>query len=1106
MIRILIIFNDAELNDNARIPASRGIPPAVAIVRVHMLAIVRLALRRPYTFVVAGLLILIVGTLAAAQMAVDIFPSINIPIIGVAWQYTGLPPDQMAGRMLTPFERALTTTVDDIEHIEANSYTTFGIVKIFFHPSVNIATANAQVTAISQTLLKQMPPGAVAPLIVNYSASTVPIIQLALSGKGLTEQALTDLGMNFLRTRLVTVQGAAIPYPFGGRTPQVMFDLDTGALQARGLTGQDVANALAEQNLLTPAGTEKIGDYEYTINLNDAPAKLSELANLPIKSVGGAMVYMHDVAHVRNGGAVQTNIVHVDGNRSVLMSVFKNGTTSTLDIVSGIKTMLQTLKPSLPSNLVVEPIADQSLFVRASVQGVIREGVIAAVLTSLMILLFLGSWRSTLIVATSIPLSILGAVATLYALGETLNIMTLGGLALAVGILVDEATVTIESINFHLEHGKEVETSILDGAAQIVVPNFVSLLAICVVFVPMFFLSGVARYLFVPLAESVIFAMTFSFLLSITLVPTMAKYLLRAHHAHAGGQAGGQTDAGQAPASNNPLARFQRGFEAGFIRMRAGYRELLVLAIEHRRAFIAGFLGFTAASFLLAPFLGRNFFPQVDGGQILLHVRAPVGMRIEETAARFSAVEKAIRAVIPPDQTGAIADNIGTYISSINTIYNNTGTIGESDGDIQISLNEGHAPTAGYVKRLRRELPRRFPGMTFSFLPADIVSQILNFGAPAPIDLQVSGNDLDADFSYANRLLTQMRHITGIADARIEQSARAPAFDVDIDRTRAQYAGVTAGDITRSLVVNLASSSQVAPTYWLNEQNGVTYPIALQTPQYDIDTLPELQNLPVNASGTPTTVLGGVADIHRSHNDAVVTEYNIVPTVDIYATTQDRDLGAVSSDIRALMARNDQYKPRGSIVALTGQTATMRSAYSGLLFGLLGAIVLIYLLIVINFQSWADPFVIITALPAALAGIVWTLFTTHTTLSVPALIGAIMAMGVATANSVLVISFAREQLALGRDAVQAAIEAGFVRLRPVLMTALAMIIGMLPMALSLGEGGEQNAPLGRAVIGGLMFATVSTLFFVPVVFAIMHRHHRPQPDGEASSGESHVPV
>jgi multidrug efflux pump subunit AcrB len=1056
-----------------------------------MLAIVRIALSRPYTFIVLALLIFLVGTLAALRMPVDIFPSINIPIIGVAWQYTGLPPDQMAGRVVTPFERALTTTVNDIEHIEANSYTTFGIVKIYFHPTVNIATANAQVTAIAQTLLKQLPAGATPPLIINYSASTVPIIQLALGGKGLTEQNLSDLGLNFVRTRLVTVQGAGIPYPFGGKTPQVMYDLDTAALQSRGLTGLDVANALAAQNLLTPVGTEKIGDYEYTINLNSAPDKIADLADLPIKSVGGAMVYMHDVAHVHNGNAVQTNVVHVDGNRSVLLSVFKNGSTSTLDIVSGIKKMLQVIKPSLPDALEVKPIADQSIFVRASIQGVVREGVIAAALTSLMILLFLGSWRSTLIVTTSIPLSILGAIAALSAIGETLNIMTLGGLALAVGILVDEATVTIESINYHLEQGKAVEVAILDGASQIVIPAFVSLLCICIVFVPMFFLSGVARYLFVPLAESVMLAMVFSFLLSRTLVPTMAKYLLRIHVERATGQPSGVRPA----PSRNPLVRFQHAFEAAFMRLRAGYHDLLGLAIEHRRLFVAGFLLVIAASFLLFPFLGRNFFPQVDGGQMLLHVRAPVGMRIEETAARFAAVEDAIREVIPPAEVAAVVDNIGTYLSSINTVYNNTGTIGESDGDIQISLNEGHAPTDGYVARLREMLPRRFPGMSFAFLPADIVSQILNFGAPAPIDLQVRGNDLGADFAYANKLLAQIRHITGVADARIQQSALQPTLDVDIDRTRAQYTGVTAADVTNSLVVNLASSSQVAPTFWLNQKNGVTYPIALQTPQYDIDTLPALQNLPINAKGGPTTVLGGIANIHRGHSNAVVSQYDISSMVEIYANMQGRDLGAVSADIRKVMADNEASKPKGAIVELVGQTATMRSAYEGLLFGLLGAIVLIYLLIVINFQSWGDPFVIITALPAALAGIVWMLFATHTTLSVPALTGAIMCMGVATANSVLVISFAREKLTEFGDATQAALEAGFVRLRPVLMTALAMVIGMLPMALGLGEGGEQNAPLGRAVIGGLIFATVSTLFFVPVVFSILHRHHH---------GDNHV--
>jgi multidrug efflux pump subunit AcrB len=1058
-----------------------------------VLAIVRIALNRPYTFVVAALLILLLGVLAALRMPVDIFPSINIPIVAVAFQYQGLPPDQMSGRITTPFERALTTTVNDIEHIEANSYTTFGVVKIYFHPSVNIATANAQVTAIAQTLLKQLPAGATPPLILNYSASTVPIIQLALSGKGLTEQNLADLGINFVRTRLVTVQGAGIPYPFGGKTPQVMYDLNTNAMQALGLTGQDVAAALAAQNLLTPAGTQKIGDTEYTINLNNAPSKISDLANLPIKNVNGAMVYMHDVSNVHNGSAVQTNVVHVDGSRSVLMSVFKNGSTSTLDIVSGIKKMLGVIKPTLPDSLEIKPIGDQSIFVRASIQGVIREGVIAAVLTSLMILLFLGSWRSTLIVTTSIPLSILGAIGGLWALGETLNIMTLGGLALAVGILVDEATVTIESINYHLEQGKAPERAILDGASQIVVPAFVSLLCICIVFVPMFFLSGVARFLFVPLAESVMLAMVFSFLLSRTLVPTMAKYLLKPHVA-----------AHLQKVSRNPLIRLQQGFESGFVKLRDRYHDILKLAIEHRRIFIAGFLGFVLLSFALTPFLGRNFFPQVDGGQIMMHVRAPVGMRIEETAARFGDVEKAIRRIIPADQTEAIVDNIGTYLSAINTVYNNTGTINESDGDIQISLKENHAPTAGYVSRLRNELPKLFPGVTFSFLPADIVSQILNFGAPAPIDLQVRGNNLDADFQYANELLSAVRRVPGVADARIQQSSRAPTFDVNIDRTRAQYTGVTAADVTNSMVVNLASSLQVAPTYWLNPANGVTYPIALQTPQYQIDSLAALQNLPINARGTATAVLGGIADIHRSHANAVVSQYDISSMVEIFATVQGRDLGAVSSDIRAIMAKHEKSKPKGATIELVGQTATMHSAYTGLGFGLLGAIVLIYLLIVINFQSWTDPFVIITALPAALAGIVWMLFATGTTLSVPALTGAIMCMGVATANSVLVISFAREKLTEFGDATQAALEAGFVRLRPVLMTALAMVIGMLPMALGFGEGGEQNAPLGRAVIGGLLFATVSTLFFVPVVFSIAHRNYRPLPASDDNLGEFHV--
>jgi multidrug efflux pump subunit AcrB len=1062
-----------------------------------MLAIVRIALARPYTFVVAAILIFIVGGLAALRMPVDIFPSINIPIIAVAWQYTGMPPDQMAGRMNTPFEKALTTTVNDIEHIEANSYTNFGISKIYFHDSVNIATANAQVTAIAQTLLKQMPAGATPPLIINYNASTVPIIQLALSGESLTENNLADLGLNAVRPRLVTVQGVGIPYPFGGRNPQVMYDLDTHALESRGLTGQDVANALAQQNTLTPVGTEKIGKQEWNIQLNNAPYELNELANLPIKTVGGATVYMHDVSHIHNGGAVQTNIVHVDGKRSVLLSVFKNGATSTLDIVSGIRHMVDVIKPSLPDELQIKPIADQSLFVRASIQGVVREGIIAACLTSLMILLFLGSIRSTLIVTTSIPLSILGAIAALAAIGQTLNIMTLGGLALAVGILVDEATVTIESINYHLEQGKDVEAAIIDGASQIVVPAFVSLLCICIVFIPMFFLSGVARYLFVPLAESVMFAMVFSFLLSRTLVPTMAKYLLRKHESHEGSSA---------PPSANPFVRFQRGFERRFEHLRHGYHDSLALAIEHRRVFVTGFVAVVALSFLLTPFLGRNFFPAVDGGQIMLHVRVPVGTRLEDTAEQFGRIEEVIRQAIPAAETETVVDNIGTYLSSINTIYNNTGTIGNSDGDIQITLKEGHHPTAGYVNRLRDELPRRFPSTTFAFLPADIVSQILNFGTPAPIDVQIRGKDLAANFAFANRLVAQLRRITGIADVRIQQSARMPQFNVDIDRTRARYAGLTETDVTNSMVVNLASSVQVAPVYWLNEANGNTYPIALQTPQYDIDTLEALQNLPINAAGRATTVLGGIANIHRTYQNMVVSQYDIQPMVEIYATTQDRDLGSVSTAIRSILKDNDKDKPKGALVNLVGQTATMHSSYTELLFGLLGAIVLIYLLIVINFQSWTDPFVIITALPAALAGIVWMLFGTHTTLSVPALTGAIMCMGVATANSVLVISFAREQLTLTGNATQAALEAGFVRLRPVLMTALAMIIGMVPMALGLGDGGEQNAPLGRAVIGGLLFATVSTLFFVPVVFSIFHRNYvSPAPKGDPTvPGAAHA--
>ena len=1060
--------------------------------------LVGIALRRPYTFVVLALLILITGTLAALRTPVDIFPDIRIPVIGVAFTYTGLAPDEMAGRIVTPYERVLTTTVNDIEHIEANSYTGFGIVKIYFQPNVDIRTANAQVTAVSQTVLKQMPPGTTPPLILNYNAATVPIIQLALSGQGLSEQNLGDLGINLVRTRLVTVPGAAIPYPFGGKTREVQIDLDANAMQARGLSGQDVANALSSQNLITPIGTQKIGDFEYNLLLNNAPDKIDALNDLPIKSVNGATVYIRDIGHAYDGNPPQTNIVHVNGGRSVLMSVLKNGSISTLSIISGIKQKLIDIKPALPPTLEIAPIGDQSVFVQGAISGVVKEGVIAALLTSVMVLLFLGNWRSTLIIGVSIPLSVLGAIVVLSACGETLNIMTLGGLALAVGILVDDATVTIENINYHLEQGKDVERAILDGAAQIVTPAFVSLLCISIVFVPMFFLQGVPRFLFVPLAEAVIFSIAWSFLLSRTLVPTMAKYML---HPHA---PSGQDDA--AAHSRNPLVRFQRGFEVRFERIRRSYRALLEVLIARRLVFLPAFLFCGALSFLLLPFLGRNFFPSVDSGQILLHVRTQVGMRVEETANRFADIEKAVREIIPPSQLATLADNIGLPISSINMTYNNTGTIGSQDGDIQIALKDGHSPTDDFIRRLREQLPRRFPGITFSFLPADIVSQILNFGSPAPINIQIRGSKIGLDMAYAQELLARLRRVPGLADARIQQSRSDPAFQINVDRARAQYAGVTERDVDNSLVVNLAGSSQVQPTYWLNPQNSVSYLIVMQSPQYQIDSLAALQNLPITPGGAGAQqVLGGIADLKRTWTNDVVSEYDIQSMVQIFATTQGRDLAGVAADIRQILADTAKDVPKAASVTMLGQVKTMHDSFFGLLFGLAGAVVLIYLLIVVNFQSWSDPFVIVTALPAALAGIVWMLFATHTPLSVPALTGAIMCMGVATANSVLVISFAREKLDELGDSTAAALEAGFVRFRPVLMTALAMVIGMAPMALGLGDGGEQNAPLGRAVIGGLLFATVATLVFVPVVFSFVHARHGKK-SSPAAKGDAHVPA
>ena len=1060
-----------------------------------LVKVVRVALDKPYTFVVMSLLLLILGPLAALRTPTDIFPEIKIPVIAVAWQYTGLPAEQMAGRISTQFQRALTTTVNDIEHIEATSYAGIGIVKVFFQPGVNIAVANAQVTAISQVVVRQMPPGITPPLIIHYNSSTVPILQLALSGEGMSEQNLFDVGINSVRPPLVTIPGAAIPYPYGGKQRLVQIDLNPAALQARNLSAQDVANALSAQNLIVPIGTQKIGGVEYSMRLNNAPNDILELGNLPIKSVNGAMVYIRDVANVHDGNSPQTSIVHVDGNRSVLMSVLKNGSTSTLAIVDGIKEKLQQIKSGLPENLKVQPINDQSLFVRAAISGVAIEGAIAAVLTSLMILLFLGSWRSTIIIAISIPLSIMGAILGLAALGETLNIMTLGGLALAIGILVDDATVTIENINWHLEQGKDVETAILDGANQIVTAAFVSLLCICIVFVPMFFLQGVSRFLFVPMAEAVMLAVLFSFILSRTLVPTLSKFLLKPHAAHTDMHGLPST----LPATRNPLVKFQRNFEQSFENFRGIYHALLNMAMAARWKFVASFLGIVLLSLGLTPYLGSNFFPSVDSGQILIHARLPVGTRVEESAARFAMIEKTIREVIPEEEMTTLVDNIGLPPSSINLIYNNTGVIGPQDGDIQIALRKDHAPTADYVRKLREVLPDSFPDIIFSFPPADIVSQILNFGAPAPIDIQIRGNNLAANFEYANKMLKAIKQVPGVADARIQQSSKSPILELKMDRTRAQEMGLTARDVTNNLLVNLAGSSQVAPTFWLNPANGVSYPIVMQTPQYNMDSLQSLNNLPVSSPmGGSQQVIAGLVDISRNTAQAVISQYDIQTMVQINATPQDRDLGAVAKDIRKVIASMASEAPRGTNVVLLGQVNTMEKAFSGLLFGLLGAVVLIYFLIVVNFQSWRDPLVIISALPAAFAGIVWMLFTTRTTLSVPSLTGAIMCMGVATANSVLVITFARERFAETGHAVTAALDAGFVRFRPVLMTALAMVIGMLPMALGLGEGGEQNAPLGRAVIGGLISATIATLIFVPVVFALAHEKDH------LNSGKQHV--
>jgi multidrug efflux pump subunit AcrB len=1042
--------------------------------------IVKVALKRPYTFVVLAILIFIFGGLAIVRTPTDIFPNIDIPVVSIIWNYNGLDPQDISDRIVSITERNLTTTVDNIAHIESQSLYGIAVVKVFFQPSVSIDKAIAQITANSQTQLRQLPVGTTPPLIITYSASTVPVLQLGLSGKGISEQQLNDYGLNFIRPRLVTIEGAAVPYPYGGKQRQVQVDLNTAALQSKGLSALDVVTAISSQNLILPTGTSKIGSKEYNVDIsNAAPQTIEQLNRIPIKTIGTTTTYIGDVAWVRDGFPPQTNIVRVNGQRATLLTVQKNGNASTLNIIAGIKALLPQIKQTVPPALDIKPLADQSIFVKGAIQGVVKEASIAACLTGLMILIFLGSWRSTVIIAVSIPLAILTSIITLSAIGETINIMTLGGLALAVGILVDDATVEIENINRNIALGKEVEHAILDGAQQIAVPAFVATLAICIVFVPMFLLTGVARYLFVPLGEAVVFAMLASYLLSRTVVPTMAKYLLRGH----------EHDAAHTASSRNPFVRMQVRFEEAFERFREHYHGLLQRCLHHRSAFLIAFFAACLGSLaLIVPWLGQDFFPTIDSGSFNLHLRAPTGTRIEETARLCDLVERSIKQQLPQGEISNVIDNIGLPYSGINTSYNNTGTVGTSDADILVTFTVNHHKTAQYVHDLRISLAKQFPGVTFSFLPSDMVSQILNFGLPAPIDIQILGNDLAGNQVYANSLLNQVRYVSGIADARIQQPFDQPYMHLSVDRTKAQEVGFNTQAIAQNVLISLGGSFQTSPTYWLDPKNRVSYQVSTQTPQYRVSSLEDLANMPITGPtpNAPPSLLASFASVQRGSGTAVVSHYNIQPAIDIYGAVQGRDLGGVSGDITRILDQTRKQLPRGSQVVLRGQAQTMRSSYVGLLAGLFFAVLLVYLLIVVNFQSWLDPFIIICALPAALAGIAWFLFVTHTTLSVPALTGTIMCMGVATANSILVVSFAAEQMAEGKDPIAAALESGFTRFRPVLMTALAMIIGMLPMALGLGDGGEQNAPLGRAVIGGLLFATVSTLLFVPTLFSVLH--------------------
>lgn len=1093
--------------------------------------IVRLALRRPYTFVVCALVLLLLTPFVLLRTPTDIFPAINIPVISVIWQYAGLNAQEIEQRIIYNHERSLSATVNDIEHIESNAYNGVGVIKVFLQPGASVDAGVAQITAIAQTILRQMPPGQTPPLVIRYNASTVPILQYAVTSPTLPEQELYDLSQNQIRVGLSTVRGAAVPWPYGGKTRLVSVDLDLPALQAKNLSAQDVVNAVNAQSLVLPSGSAKIGATEYDVELNTSPKVLEELNDLPIKTVNGATISIRDVAQVRDGYQPQQNIVRRDGVRGALLTILKSGSASTLDVVARVKSAMTRIRGGLPPEIHIQEFADQSLFVRAAIDGVVKEGVIAASLTALMILLFLGSWRSTFIIAVSIPLSVLSSLALLSALGETINLMTLGGLALAVGILVDDATVEIENIHRQMATGKPLTQAILDGAQEIALPAFVSTLCICIVFVPMFFLTGVARHLFVPLAEAVVFAMLSSYLLSRTLIPTLVMWFYRnAHHRFAdehrelasetdvagSSLANGRKDAGGSPgrAALSLLSGVQHRFERGFTRFREGYRNLLGGVLQHRRLFVLLFLLFCGGTWLLVPQLGQDFFPSVDAGQFRLHLRARSGTRIEETAKLVDEVEAAIRTQIPEDEIAGIMDNIGIPTSGISLSYSNSGLTGTGDADILVSLKPGHGPTEAHLRRLRLRLNREFPGTLFYFLPADIVSQTLSLGLPAPFDVQIVGREQAKNREVAARLAERIRQVPGAVDVRVQQPADQPKLRFAIDRAKSAEIGLSERDVANAVLLSLSGSGQVQPGYWLNPRLGIQYLVNVRAPERVMDSLSALNSIPVNA-GDPGQgngqLLANLATFHRAFGPAVISHYNVQPVIDVFGGVSGRDLGGVLRDIKPLVKQAEKELPRGSYIVIRGQAETMNSSFMGLGLGLVMAIVLIYLLLVVNFQSWLDPFIIITALPGALAGVVWALHLTFTTVSVPALMGAIMSLGVATANSVLVVSFARTNLRNGLDPLTAAWEGGTSRLRPVIMTALAMIIGMLPLSLGLGEGGEQNAPLGRAVIGGLALATLATLFLVPAVFSLMHRSATvpgvaPSNAGEGSDQPAPTPV